>query len=44
MAIGNMNDSVEQVLLQLYAEVLSIPEDQVSLEASFIGLGGELLW
>ncbi|KAI3326734.1 acetyl-CoA synthetase-like protein [Xylariaceae sp. AK1471] len=36
-----MGGSVEQILLQLYAEVLSIPEGQISLEASFIGLGGD---
>ncbi|KAI1213253.1 acetyl-CoA synthetase-like protein [Annulohypoxylon truncatum] len=36
-----MNNPVEQLLLQLYAEVLSIPEDQISLEESFIALGGD---
>ncbi|KAI0883623.1 acetyl-CoA synthetase-like protein [Annulohypoxylon maeteangense] len=36
-----MNNPVEQLLLQLYAEVLSIPEDRISLEESFIALGGD---
>ncbi|KAI8635621.1 acetyl-CoA synthetase-like protein [Xylariaceae sp. FL1651] len=41
VTVGTMGNLVEQLLLQLYAEVLSIPEDQISLEGSFIGLGGD---
>ncbi|KAI8948262.1 peptide synthetase [Xylaria longipes] len=36
-----MRNTVEQSLLKLYAEVLLIPEDQIGLEDSFTGLGGD---
>ncbi|KAH8655507.1 peptide synthetase [Xylariales sp. PMI_506] len=36
-----MSDSVEQLLVRVYADVLEIPEDQIGLEESFIGLGGD---
>ncbi|TGJ81217.1 hypothetical protein E0Z10_g7541 [Xylaria hypoxylon] len=36
-----MGNTVEQLLLKLYAEVLLIPEDQIGLEDSFTGLGGD---
>ncbi|KAI1279715.1 peptide synthetase [Xylaria sp. FL0933] len=36
-----MGGTVEQLLLKLYAEVLLIPEDQIGLEDSFTGLGGD---
>ncbi|KAI0431333.1 peptide synthetase [Xylaria sp. FL1042] len=36
-----MGSTVEQLLLRLYAEVLSIAEDQIGLEDSFTGLGGD---
>ncbi len=40
MTLEDMGNTVEQLLLKLYAEVLLIPEDQIGLEDSFTGLGG----
>ncbi|KAI0905950.1 peptide synthetase [Ustulina deusta] len=41
MTLEDMGNTVEQLLLKLYAEVLLIPEDQIGLEDSFTGLGGD---
>ncbi|KAI0449776.1 peptide synthetase [Xylaria acuta] len=41
MTPEDMGNTVEQSLLKLYAEVLLVPEDQIGLEDSFTGLGGD---
>ncbi|KAI1752012.1 peptide synthetase [Xylaria castorea] len=41
MTPEDIGNPVEQLLLKLYAEVLSIPEDQIGLDDSFTGLGGD---
>ncbi|KAI0970754.1 peptide synthetase [Xylaria arbuscula] len=41
MTLHDKGSTVEQSLLRLYAEILLIPEDQIGLEDSFTGLGGD---
>ncbi len=41
IAAAIMGNPVEKALQQLYAEVLSISEDSIGREDSFIGLGGK---
>ncbi|KAI1176853.1 peptide synthetase [Nemania sp. FL0916] len=41
MASMDVGSTVEQLIVKIYAEILSIPEDRIGLEDSFIGLGGD---
>ncbi|KAI1733939.1 peptide synthetase [Xylaria scruposa] len=41
MTPEDIGNPVEQLLLKLYAEVLSVPEGQIGLDDSFTGLGGD---
>ncbi|KAI0532818.1 peptide synthetase [Xylaria digitata] len=41
MTSEDMINTVEEILRKLYADVLLIPEDQIRVEDSFTGLGGD---